>query len=533
MTIPDFNPKDSKKRPSPDINQENTAGFKEGEDFRTVKLRTRKYDDGVLLTNDYGKWLFLFKKEYEDFLFGNMSEELFKKLEESFMIITDANMDRVAHQINDYYWHISNGTSLHIIVPTLRCNFTCRYCYAFRAPLDKKDVDMDEKVMEKTIDFIFKSPSKTYSIEFTGGEPLLKWDLVKKAILKAEKMGKENNKTTLFSIVTNGIYLKEDMLEFLEEHKVGLCLSLDGPKDLHDKNRKYTETGKGTYESVIKTLDMLKKHKYPSVNAIPVIVNDSLNLWKDIVDEYVKQGFNSVRFKYISRFGFASKAWEQMSYSPEEYLDKWKKTINYMIELNKKGIEVSENIASMILFKLIRNLDAGYAELQIPCGAVIGQVVYDYDGSIYTCDEGRTMPEFKVGDVFTSEYKDLLNCPVTKTLQSVSNLTATCDECPWFTYCGICPLEIYNTEKGFITNIPANYRCKIHKGMFEFIFEKILHDPEAKKHMYKWPFYKRGVMGIYENNPITTPFKENETSTKGAKEEEEDATIRITEIATD
>lgn len=478
-----------------------------GKHYKNVKLRTKKYDDGILMTNDYGKWLFLETKEYEKFIFGDMDEKLFKKLEDNFMILTDDNMEKISHQINDYYWHLGRGTTLHIIVPTLRCPYTCKYCYAFRAPMNEKDKDMTPEVMDKTIDFIFSTPSDIYSIEFTGGEPFLKYDLMKRAIERSERLAKEKDKKVIFSIITNGAYLKEEMLPFMLKHKVGLCISLDGPKELHDKNRRCTDSPNGSYEQVTSTINMLRKNKYPSINALPVIVKDSLKYWKDIVDEFVKHGLNSLRFKYVSRFGFASQAWEKMSYTPEEFLDKWKKVVNYMVELNKKGVIINENIATIIIYKLVKGIDSGYAEMQIPCGAVIGQLVYDYDGSIYSCDEGRTMPDFKVGNIFTSEYKDLLNCPITKTLQSISNLTASCDECPYFTFCGICPLEIYNTEKGFITNIPSNYRCKIHMGMFEFLFDKMIHDKEAREILSKWPFLKKGVMSISENDALTKPFE--------------------------
>jgi uncharacterized protein len=465
-----------------------------GKDYQEAKLRVKKYDGGVLLTNDYGKWCYISKSEYESYKFGDMSEELFKKLENEFMIVTDNNMAKISHQFNDYYWTLRQGTSLHILVPTLRCNFTCKYCYAFRAMESETQKDMTPEVLDQTIDFIFSTPSPTYSIEFTGGEPLLRYDLIKRAILRAERLALEKKKhIALFSIVTNGSLLTEEMIPFLEEHKVGLCLSLDGPKELNDSHRRVTCGNKPTYDLIVEKLELLKSHNYSSINALPVILKDSLEDWKRIIDEYIRLGFNSLRFKYVSRFGFASQSWNDMSYDADEFLETYREVIDYMIELNKKGINISENITTLILFKIIKAIDAGYAEMQIPCGAVIGQIVYDYDGTIYTCDEGRTMPEFKVGDVFTSKYADLLKCPVTSTLQSVSNLLNSCDECPWFTFCGICPLEIYTEENGFITNIPSNYRCKIHKGMFEYLFDKILHDKEAKDILYKWPFMKKGM----------------------------------------
>ncbi len=480
--------------------------YKLDRDYRKVKIKTKKIRTGVVLTNNYGLWCYLEKKDYDKFIFDDMDEKLFNKLEKHFMILTENNENDITHQINDYFWFIGKGATLHIMVPTLRCNFTCKYCYAFRCQEEEQNKDMTPETVDQTIDFIFNSPADVYSIEFTGGEPLLRIDLVKRAIERAEMLKEKTGKRLFFSIVTNGVLLTEEMIEYFKEHKVGLCLSLDGPKELNDSHRRITSGNKPTYDQISEKLALLNKMKFPSVNSIPVITKGSLGYWKEIVDEYVNQGFNTLRFKYVSRFGFASNAWDQMSYKPEEFVEAWKKVINYMIELNKKGIHIAENLASIILQKLVTGIDPGYAELQVPCGAVIGQIVYDYDGSIYSCDEGRTMEEFKVGHVATSTYKDVLSCPVTKTLQSISNLTASCDNCSWQTYCGICPLEIYNVEKGFITNIPANYRCKIHMELFNFLFEKLIFDEEAREHLIKWPFY---IKGMNKNDKMDKRFEQD------------------------
>ena len=464
-------------------------------DMNLNKLRFKRYSKQTLVTNDFGNWIVLDDTEYRQLKFGDLSKVLFNKLEDNFMILTDKNIDRTAHRISDNNWHLMNGTGLHIIIPTLRCNFTCRYCYALRAPENAPDKDMTPELIDRTVDFIFTTPAQSFTIEFSGGEPLLRFDLFKRAVLRAENLMEKTGKSVHFAIITNGSLIDDEIVDFFNKHKVGACLSLDGPKKLHDSNRKFTKNSIGSYDSVIAKLEFLKEKKYPSVNVLPVIVKDSLKQWKNVVDEYISLGFTALRFKYVSRFGFASGSWKELSYSAEEYLDAWKNVIDYMLELNRNGVQIVENIATIIVSKISTGIGSGYAELQSPCGAVIGQLVYDYDGSIYTCDEARTMPDFRIGHVTTSVYPELLDHSVTKSMQSVSNLTTTCDECSYVSFCGVCPLEIYGEEKGFITNIPSNYRCKIHKGMFDFLFDKIVNDPDAKELLYKWPLVRSGMSG--------------------------------------
>ena len=490
-----------------------------GKDYEYVRVSSKKYNDGVLLTNDVGNWCFLTKNEYNKYKFKDLDENLFKKLKDNMMLIADGSIGPYAHQFNDYHWSLSKGTSLHILIPTLRCNFTCRYCYAYRAHEDAPEKDMTEDTVDKTIDFIFKTPSDNYNIEFSGGEPLLRFDLVKRAILRAKKLAEDKSKKIQISIITNGTLLNKEVMEFFREHYVGICLSLDGPEDLHDNNRRFTKGNRPSYSSVIQTINMLKDAGCPSLNALPVIIKDSLPRWKDIVDEYMGHGFSVLSFKYVSRFGFASKSWDKMSYTAEEFLDSWKKVIDYMIEQNKKGVQIVENMAAVIIHKFATGLNANFAELMTPCGAVTGQIAYDYDGSIYTCDEARTMDEFRIGNVFSSTYKDLVEHEATKTLKSASDLSAYhCDTgCAWYSFCGICPLEIYTQEKGFITNIASNYRHKIHQGMFEFLMDKILHNPEEKKILYNWLNVRPGILGSSElESENVNVFQEYEDMHKSA-----------------
>ncbi|BBV08608.1 hypothetical protein BML2537_21020 [Providencia stuartii] len=73
---------------------------------------------------------------------------------------------------------------IFMIVPTLRCDHTCKYCQVSRASLSAKNFDLKEEKIPKIISLIKKLSSKPYKIEIQGGEPLLRFDLIKKYIKK-------------------------------------------------------------------------------------------------------------------------------------------------------------------------------------------------------------------------------------------------------------------------------------------------------------------------------------------------------------
>ena len=472
--------------------------------YEFVPTNSKRYKDGFLITNDYGNWCFLSEKEYMEYKKDDMSDDLIKKLLDNFMLIENGNFESHGKRFDEFFWYLKESTNLHIVVPTLRCDLTCKYCYAFREPVESHDKDMTPEMMDKTIDFIMDTPEEKITIEFTGGEPLLRFDLILRAFERSQKLSQEKNKDVKYALITNATHLNDEVYDFLirNKDKISVCLSLDGPKEVHDYNRKLTSATSSSYEITTRAIKKFKELGYPSMTAMPVITRKSLDNWKEIVDEYVRMGFGVLRFKYVSRFGYASKVWQRDGYTAEEFLEKWKSVVNYMLELNKKGVQITEQLTILILIKFLKGFNPNYAEMMNPCGAVITQLLYDYDGSIYPCDESRTNEEFKIGDVNTSKYNDLLEHPVTKTMTSISNLsTYNCDNaCPWSSFCGICPLEIYIEKKGFVSNINSNYRHKIHLGMFEFIMDKILHNPEEKELLMKWPEVVPGIPELYETD---------------------------------
>jgi sulfatase maturation enzyme AslB (radical SAM superfamily) len=137
--------------------------------------RIKRFGDLYLITTDNGAWLFVTKDEVEQVESGILDDCLFDKLEKKFIIKTPQNSRDFVDKDFRSHWYRSNGASLHIMIPTLRCNHTCKYCYAFRKPEDAFGYDMTEEIADDAVDFVFQSPAKSIVIEFSGGEPLMRF----------------------------------------------------------------------------------------------------------------------------------------------------------------------------------------------------------------------------------------------------------------------------------------------------------------------------------------------------------------------
>jgi len=458
-------------------------------DYEVNFYRKKKIQDKIFLSTDLATWVLLSEKEYADFRTNRMSDELFKKLESACIILTDRNKELVKEQFQRHYWHLLTGASLHIIVPSLRCNHTCKYCYANRVPMTAKGFDMSIETATKVVDFIFQSPAQTMTIEFTGGEPFLNFPVVQHIVQYSKELNKKYNKKIYYALISNGTLWDEEKIRYCLQEGIGLCISLDGPKEVHDSNRMYLD-GRPTYDDVIKKIQLYKSIAGRAPNALPVISRASLGKWKEIVDEYIKHGVDVLRFKFVTYFGFAERMWKEVGYAPAEFIDAWKKTFDYILELNKKGVSLREGMGGILVQKILSMRDVGFCELQVPCGAARGQILYHYNGDIYPCDESRIFPEFKIGNVHTHTYKEVLTSPLVNAfLNMSSNLSLKCDSCAYYAFCGLCPLQAYSQRRNIRPYIPGDMKGEIHREMINHILKKIVTSKEDLKILTE--LYKR------------------------------------------
>ncbi|MBD3164011.1 His-Xaa-Ser system radical SAM maturase HxsB [Candidatus Woesearchaeota archaeon] len=441
--------------------------------------RFKKFNNKYAVTTDQGTLTILTEKEFSSLQSRKITNKLKQKLKKGSILVDDSNMGRAVAATAKKYSFLFKGASLHIIVATLRCNMNCIYCQTSSKHTNKKGFDMGKDTARRTVDFIFQSPNNNITIEFQGGEPLLNWPIVKYIIEYAENKNKAGKKNLLLTIVTNMTEMDTKKMDYLIFHKVNVCTSLDGPKKLHDLNRPFAETS--NYGIVAKWIRRFQQEykkrgiKDRQINAIPTLTRQSLRYPKEIVDEYVRLGLNNIHLRFLHNLGVARKTWPKISYSPDSYLDFWKKAVQHISRLRKKGIDIKERIVSIILDKINNDTDPGYLDLRSPCGAAIGQLLYNYDGSIYSCDEARMIGEdiFMLGRVSTHSYRDVLSSHKALSIVNASiNDQYICDSCIYKPYCGICPVCNYAENNNIIPKISESSTCKIYKAQFDHVLKE-------------------------------------------------------------
>jgi uncharacterized protein len=445
-------------------------------------FRQKDFQGKKLLVTITGAYDMLTGEEYDRLMSHRLTPELFERFKKSTLIVTGDNKEDIIDRYRCRKALLDQGASLHIVVPTLRCNENCVYCHALSRSIDAAGFDMDSETARKTVDFIFQTPAKGITIEFQGGEPLLAFERVKEIVEYARLKNEKAKKELGFTVVTNLSLMDEEKLDFFVKNRVDICTSLDGPKWLHDKNRPMA--GGSSYEQVSHWLGEMRKRKI-AINALLSVTRFSLAYAKEIVDEYVRQGFRTIWFRMINNLGCAANSWETIGFSPEEFLKFWREGVDYVYE----NTDMMESSTSLIVKKALGKEDPGMLDLMSPCGAAIGQIAYNYDGNIYTCDEARMIKDemFRLGNVHTDKYRDIMISPkVCSLIEASVNECFFCDTCLYQPYCGLCPVSTYAQTSTLVPNLP-DFRCKVLTGEFEHVFEMLAEPVMREKIKRRYP----------------------------------------------
>ena len=194
--------------------------------------------------------------------FSKFNKNEFKILKQNGIIVKDDYADikalkKIKTTINS---NIKNKITLMYIIPNNNCNLMCKYCFIGKLN-NKNPKKMSSDTMKNAVDK-FASHLKEIKAEkgeivFYGGEPLISFDLIKECV-EYSKTKKYNFK---YSIVSNATLITEEIADYIRDNNIGIGISIDGPKEVTDKNRIFEKDLASVYDIVIKKIELLKSRK--------------------------------------------------------------------------------------------------------------------------------------------------------------------------------------------------------------------------------------------------------------------------------
>jgi len=406
-----------------------------------------------------------------------LKERALGKLEAAGLISSRLDFDRLCADWNDSNEYLGRGPGLHILVLTQDCNHGCLYCQAGSG----RGASMSAATARRAVDLAFSAPVTGLTIEFQGGEPLMNWPVLKEAALYARKKSAATGKELALALVSNFSLMDEAKAAFIVDNDISVCTSLDGPADLHNRNRPFS--GGDSHALASKWIRYFQRRRGAQPpggpSALLTVTRFSLGRAAEIVDEYARLKLPYVFLRPLTPMGQAPRRWAEIGYGPEEFLAFYRAGLDRVLALNRAGTAMKEKTAFLLVKKILGSQDNKYVDLRCPCGAGLGQLAYDVDGGVYTCDEGRMLARggdlsFRLGSV-KDKYGKLVNSAAVRAcaVSSSLDLQPACARCAYKAWCGVCPAYNAAAQGGFWGSMPANDRCRVLLGIFDHIFARL------------------------------------------------------------
>ena len=298
--------------------------------------------------------------------------------------------------------------TLHL---TNDCNMNCSYCYS--PPC--KQYDMNYEIIEKAIYLSTKLKPANTGIIFFGGEPLLRKELIQKTVNLCQENESKYGYSYHFKITTNGLLLDRSFLEFAEQSRIHVALSVDGIEEAHDTHRK-TKGGKGTFSRVEKKISRLLSFQ-PYASALMTVTPETVHFYSESFSYLIEKGFRYV----IASLNYAG-AWN------ENHLKILKTEYKKIAKMYEKLTLEEKKIYFSPFEKKIASHIQGKDALCLQCHFGIKQISIAPDGTIFPCVQfvkSGQEKTFAIGDVWNG-----IDAEKQQALYKLSRKTkSVCDEC--------------------------------------------------------------------------------------------------------
>jgi uncharacterized protein len=281
---------------------------------------------------------------------------------------------------------------------TNQCNLACTYCYEYG---EDKIVDtehgrqskfMSETTALESVEFLLRESGQVAHLTFFGGETLLNFPVLKSTIAYARRRAAEEGKEIDFSLTTNATLLKPEIIEFLAEHRVGVTISIDGPRELQDKFRVF-HNGAGSYDVVApKIKELLRVHRTRPIGARVTLTSDTLDItriYRHLTEEigFWEVGFAPVTTSPQQQYAIGERGFDRM-------LGQFRALAAEFLEHAAADKHHGFSNVKDTLEEIHKGVSKAY-----PCGAGLGLLGVSTDGDVALCHRFAGSDAHKFGTV--------------------------------------------------------------------------------------------------------------------------------------
>ena len=349
------------------------------------------------------------------------------------------------------------------------CNLRCRYCFYTDEAENRLEPSlgrMSEETMRIIVDKALAYADGECAFVFQGGEPTLA-GLPFYRSLSGYVKDHPNPKGVRVHYVmqTNGILVDGAWAQWFAENRVLVGVSLDGPRELHDRFRVDRE-GKGSFDRVMACLRLLDKYKV-DYNILTVVSAANARRAGQVYSFFKKQGFRYQQYiECLDPIGQA-RGGHDYSLTPERY-EVFLKNLFDAWYLDMKAGRYVYNRYFENLMMLLTGQGAESCSLRGMCQP---QWVFEADGSAYPCDF-YALDRWKLGNIRTDSFEELEAARrELGFIEGSRALPEECRACRWLPLCrNGCRRNRELLPDG---GLGKNCFCSAYRGFLEYAYPRL------------------------------------------------------------
>ena len=384
---------------------------------------------------------------------------------------------------------VSKPIAFHVMSKPIGpiCNLDCKYCFY----LEKEKLyptgerwKMSDDVLDSYIrQYIEQQDAPEISFAWQGGEPtLLGVDYFRQVVALQKKYA--NGKRILNAFQTNGVLLDDEWAEFFNQNKFLVGLSIDGPRQLHDTYR-VDKQQKGTFDDVIRGLDVLTKHRV-EFNTLTVVNRANSQRPLEVYRFLREIGSGFMQFiALVERKPSSTRLTiSGLDFAEPPSLDKPEDENSPVTEWSVRPADYGRFLCTIFdqwvrqdvgrtfvqLFDVALSIWAGKGSplclFTEKCGNALA---LEHNGDVYSCDH-FVYPRYNLGNLMNTSLNEMVTSAQQKKFGSdkADTLPRYCQQCSVKFACnGECPKHRFSlTPDG---QLGLNYLCAAYKQFFTHV----------------------------------------------------------------
>lgn len=377
-----------------------------------------------------------------------------------------------------------NSPPFHVMAKPIGpiCNMDCEYCFYL-----EKEKLYPEKIHKKNNwamagdileNFIKQKIESTNLNEETfawqGGEPTLLGVEYFRNVVRLQKKY-ANGKKINNAFQTNGILVDDEWCEFFAENNFLIGLSIDGPRELHDKYR-VDKGGNPTFNKVMTGISLLKKHKV-DFNTLTVVQKNNSYHPLEVYNFLKETGSRFMQFIPIVERISKSNNDELSLVLPDikdAVVSDWsvepERFGNFLITIFNEWIrkEVGKFFVQIfdVSLEAWSGLDPSLCIFSRNCGNALA---IEHNGDLYSCDH-YVFPVNKLGNIIENPLLEMVQSKQQEKFgkDKQETLPQYCRNCEVHFACnGECPKNRFLTTPD--GEYGLNYLCAGYRKFFNHI----------------------------------------------------------------